>query len=100
MKGLRNHVVKIMAFLCLDPALWSEGLWNIETQKSVFAWKSQHLYSKSAVFSKLPKNLTKFDIDGTMCKMSSVAQLFCQNVGLLGKYWQKLVNQDSLNNMA
>ena len=28
------------------------------------------VHTGTAVFSKLPKNLTKFDIDGTMCKMS------------------------------
>ena len=29
--------------------------------------------------------------------MSAVDQLFCPNIALLGKSWQKLINQDSLN---
>ena len=32
--------------------------------------------------------------------MSAVAQLFCQNIALLGKSWPKLVNQDSLNSIG
>jgi len=32
--------------------------------------------------------------------MSAVDQLFCPNIALLGKCWQKLIHQDSLNSIG
>ena len=61
-----------MLMLSNANALWSEGLWNMLSQRDNFTWKWQNLYSKMAIFSNLPKKFSRFLNDGSTFKMAAL----------------------------